>query len=497
MFGRDFIYVLGGVLPLAVSALILPALTRLMGRQQFGIVALSVAISSVLYVLLSFGMQIGVQREYPKRRGHERARELVTICSCFIVLLTAALVLSAHEWAGIVGASSFPWAMELTSVYSGASAVALICLGILRSADRVGRFLVVVLMQSVGGQVIGAVLLVTHGHTARQYLIGQVIGQAVAALLALAFVRPRLPRIVQVRMLLRTLTFTLPLVPNQLANFLLWSGDRIVVQRDLGSTAQARYAVAYAVGAIAINVTSQLNQAWMPRVFAIGDVSNRRKVLIQVQRRLVGLLSPAVLSISLATPFLLVIASPASYHPHQLVLVTLLIVPTALPYSVALANTRTLIAHGKSGRLALSTFVCAALNIALNILWVPHLGITGSALATLVAYACQAWLSGILVWSESDRLPDRFKAEVLQWTVVGLCVATVLIPDDPVGIGLRLAAFLMTTAVFLLRIRGTRISRVMSALPVPTENRSAPPPGLLIEPGEVAAAELSAEPTDR
>lgn len=290
MFGRDFIYVLGGVLPLAVSALMLPALTRLMGREQFGIVSLAVAISWVLYVTLTFGMQTGVQREYPMAGGQLRAKGMIAVSSIFIVVLTAGLAVSAHDWSGVFGAGRFPWAMELISIWSGAAAIALICLGLLRSADRLWAFLVVVFVQSVGAQLIGIALLLARGHSAREYILGLLIGQLVAAVLALVFVRPRLVGAVKMDSLRRALTFSLPLVPNQLAGFLLWSGDRLVVQRDLGSVAQARYAVAYAVGAIAINVTTQLNQAWMPRVFTIHDVAARRRVLAQVQQRLVRLL---------------------------------------------------------------------------------------------------------------------------------------------------------------------------------------------------------------
>lgn len=449
MFSRDFVYVLGGVLPLAVSALILPALTRLMGREQVGIVSLAVAIETVLYVLLNFGMQIGVQRVYPREQGRERAQELVMVALCAITVLTALLALSANSWAGIVGASQFPWAMQLTAIWSGASAVTLISLGFLRAADRIGAFMLVALLQSVGAQLAGVTLLLLHGHSARWYLIGQVLVQLASVPLVLAFVRPRLAGIVKLGEFRRSLKFALPLVPIQLSNFLLWSGDRIVVQRDLGSVPQARYAVAYAVGAIAINITSQLNQAWLPRVFAIRNVDERRKVLVRGQRRLIGLLVPGVLGISLATPFLLALASPGSYHPYRLVFVALLVVPAALPYSSALANTRTLLAHGKSGRLAASTFTSAALNMVLNILLVPHLGITGSALATLIAYACQARLSGALVRNELDRLPNRVMAELFQWLIVGICLATVFIPLDVVGTSVRVTACVAALAVFL------------------------------------------------
>lgn len=468
MFGRDFVYVFGGVLPLAVSALILPALTRIMGPQQFGISSLGVAISAVLYVFLAFGMQTGVQREYPRRGGKDRSRELIAMSGIFILALTIGLVYSVPSWAGLVHAQHFPWALELMAAWSGGAAFTLVCMGYMRSADRLWMFLTVVFLQSIGAQIAGIVLLLVQGHSARHYLTGLVIGQFAAAALALAFVRPRLKGVIKLRLFTRTLRFSLPLVPQQLANFVLWSGDRIVVQRDLGSTAQARYQVAYAVGAIAINVTAQLNQAWLPRVFAMTNLTERRKILLLVQKQLTWILSPSVLAISLAVPLILVIESPASYHPHTLVLVTVLVVPTALPFSVALANARTLLAHGHSASLAVATITCAVVNVVLNVLIVPHLGITGSALATLISYGCLAWVSGLLVRNAEDRLPDRLKFEALQWAVVGACVATTWLPAWGIPSAIRyaaLAALLVLVARSLLRMR--RRGAVMRPRPEP------------------------------
>ncbi|MHB1582471.1 MAG: lipopolysaccharide biosynthesis protein [Acidimicrobiales bacterium] len=463
MFGRDFVYVFGGVLPLAVSALILPALTRIMGPQQFGISSLGVAISAVLYVFLAFGMQTGVQREYPKRGGKDRSRELITMSAIFILVLTIGLVYSVPSWAGLVHAEHFPWALELMAAWSGGAAFTLVCMGYMRSADRLWMFLTVVFVQSIGAQLAGVALLLVQGHSARHYLTGLVIGQFAAAALALVFVRPRLSGALKLRLFTRTLRFSLPLVPQQLANFVLWSGDRIVVQRDLGSTAQARYQVAYAVGAIAINVTAQLNQAWLPRVFTMTNLTERRKILFLVQKQLTWILSPSVLAISLAVPLILVIESPASYHPHTLVLVTVLVVPTALPFSVALANARTLLAHGHSASLALATLTCATINVVLNVLIVPHLGITGSAMATLVSYGCLAWISGLLVRNAEDRLPDRLTFEAIQWAVVGACIATTWLPAWGLPSAIRyagLAALLVLVARSLLRLRRRNASTV-------------------------------------
>lgn len=454
MFRRDFLYVFGGVLPLALSALILPALTRIMGREQFGIASFAISISAVLFLIMSLGLQTGVQREYPKPDGVERTRALIAMAVVIIVCLSAALAFTAPLWAPIVGARHFSWAMVFVAWWCGGAAISLVCLGFLRSADRVGAFMAVIFTQSIGSQTLGVLLVVTLHHSAHDYLTGVLIGQLTAALLALILVRPRISGLLRFALLFEALAFTLPLVPQQLAAFVLWSGDRVIVQRDLGSAAQARYAVAYAVGAITINIVNQLNQAWMPRVFAMEDLAERRVLLQHVQERLARLLAIAVLALSLAVPFLLVVASPGSYHPRELTLVTLFIVPTALPFSVALANTRTLLAHGRSVPLAVTTVICAVTNLLLNIALVPHLGISGSAFATLVSYALLAWMSSLMVRNEADRLPGRAKAEVRQWLLVGTCLATALIPWTAPGMVGRALGLLAVLGVGVVLVAG-------------------------------------------
>ena len=144
----------------------------------------------------------------------------------------------------------------------------------------------------------------------------------------------------------------------------------------------------------------------------------------------------------------------------SLTTVTLLIVATALPFSVALANTRTLLAHGRSAPLAITTVLCAGANLALNIVLVPHFGITGSAFATLLSYALLAWLLTLMVRSQEDRLPARLKAEFTQWSIVGVCLLTALIPWTAAGragrsVGLALvAAAGALTAVHVAGCRG-------------------------------------------
>ena len=98
------------------------------------------------------------------------------------------------------------------------------------------------------------------------------------------------------------LAFGLPLVPQQVAGFVLYGGDRIVIQRLRGAEQVGRYQVAYNLGALAMFLLGFMSQAWMPRVFAIRDKSLQRRVLNQSRTAVNRLLIPVTIGLSLGAP---------------------------------------------------------------------------------------------------------------------------------------------------------------------------------------------------
>jgi Na+-driven multidrug efflux pump len=55
------------------------------------------------------------------------------------------------------------------------------------------------------------------------------------------------------------------------------------------------------------------------------------------------------------------------------------------------ASAQILIAEGYTKLSMLRTAMGALINIILNVFWIPKYGITGAAMATLVAYACSTF----------------------------------------------------------------------------------------------------------
>ena len=390
MFRRDTLYMAASSLQLLAGVLVTPFMTRVLGAHQYGIFAADLALLYVLYYTANLGLNIGIQRLYSQDDGERRSRNLLAASLVLVTLVTALVYATGPRWSPVLGFGDFPPSTRLTVVWSGLFAMTWICLAILRCHERLLVFTVVCLLQAIVGIGIGTVVAYFHQHLATDVLWCALATQAVAVLLSLSTVSPHVRGLWDVATVGATLRFSLPIVPLQLSTFVLSASDRFIVLRDLGATATGRYQVAYTLGAVGISLLTFLNLAWLPRIFAIADRRTRAAVLAASRDGLYRLLVPVTIGIALAGPVLLRIWAPRSFRTEQLLPVIVLVVASTIPVCTAFVHSRVLLSEGRSAVVAVVTVVAASVNVALNLALVPHLGINGSALATLVSYSILA-----------------------------------------------------------------------------------------------------------
>jgi O-antigen/teichoic acid export membrane protein len=468
MFGRDSLYVVVLALQLVTAVVLVPVITRVLGPDGYGRLATAVALSQAVFPAAALGLQIGIQRVFAGPGGRDAARGLLTVSIVLTSGVVGLLLVTRRWWGGTLGLHGHPAVLELTVVWSGLVAVTYVDLALLRSLERLGRYATVSLLQSVGIQVVALGAVAVFGRSAQVFLAGYVAGQALALVVALALTRPRLSGVLQVRTAQAALVYSLPLVPQQVATFVLNASDRLVVQRDLGPVPTGRYQVAYNVGGLGIILLTFINQAWMPRIFALrGDA--RAAVLARCRDQIYRLLLPVVTGMALGLPAVLRVWAPASYRPGSLALVTVLVVASTIPYAASLGPVRVLLASGHTRTLAGATAAAAAANIALNLLLVPTLGIDGSALATLVSFALLAALVALLARSAIPvaRVPAPLGFGLLG--VVGVALASAALPTGGTWFGLRLGAGAVALAWLAQTIR-----TVLGRSPRPDQPRRNP-----------------------
>jgi O-antigen/teichoic acid export membrane protein len=434
LFGRDSLYLLFWFLQVAIGALATPVATRLLGTAEFGTWAAANAVMQVLFVLGGLGLSIAVQKWF-EDHGADAARRLLTLSIVAAVLVTALAHLTGPLWSEPLGFGGYEGAVRLAVLWAGTSAVTAALLAMLRSQDRLLPFSVVSLLQSVVAEILSLLLLVVLEPTGEAFVLGRLAAQALAVVVGLAFTGLGRLRRSDLPLTRGALLFGLPLVPAMLGSFVLGAADRFLIQEQLGQVAVAQYSVAYNLAALPLLVISVVNSVWLPRFFAAGAGADGDALTAASRDALYRLLAPVMVGLSVAAPLLLRLWAPPSYRPDELLVVTAVVVVSAVPYAAGYSATRVLLATGRSRAVAVAALVASIVNVLLNLWWIPVWGILGAALATAVAYSTQHLL---LLLPTRGRPFGTTHAGIAQALAgVALALSVVLLPTGPGGLVLR------------------------------------------------------------
>jgi O-antigen/teichoic acid export membrane protein len=443
MFRRDSLYMIIGSLQTVLALLVTPILTHILGVSEFGQVATASALLQVLVAVANLGLQVAVQRTYFTDDGRRRAQTLLAAGLVVTAAITIVTFVSAPLWAPELGFRHHAVLIQLVVVYGGASAATQLGLALLRCAERIKVYSAVSALQSVGGQLVGIVLLLVIHRTATIYVVGLTGAQVAALIIALVLVPPRWDGRAALKRAREAVRFSIPLVPQQVATFVIVASDRLVVQRYKGSVAVGRYQVAYNVGSLAIILLTLLSGAWLARIFSIKTESDRHRVIARTRDILYRILLPVTLGIGFGSGLVLRYWVPSTYHIAGLPMIVALVDVATFPAWSAGSTQRALLALGRTKAMALSTGSAAILNLVLNVLLVPSMGILGSAIATLLSYVAQALVSAVLAHQAGVRHFRSPPALMVAIVVFGgATVATGLVPLTPLGTWIRVAGSL-------------------------------------------------------
>jgi O-antigen/teichoic acid export membrane protein len=453
MFTRDFVYLAMSALQLILAALMTPVLTRSISVSQFGQLALAMTMAQLLGPIFSFGLPFAAQKIFAGEDGERRSRGVLAISAALAAAASLVVGLAAPAWGPAVGLDQVLYA-SLAALWAACFALTLTSLAILRSRERLMMVIFIATLQSLGAQSTGVLLLYLWAHTVTSYLCGLILGQGIAAFAGLLAARPDWSALAAIRRYARAFHFGLPMVPQQLSGIILYTGDRLVVRHLLGSAAVGRYAVAYNVGNLGCVLLVFVNQAWMPRVYAVADRVARSRLLASSRDSMNLLLIPVAIGLSAAAPVVLRLWAPRSFQPAELTPIVAMIAICAFPVGQFLSNLRALMSEGRSGRVAVTTLVAAAVNISLNLVMVPFLGITGSAIATALCYALLAWLTRLPASSALDVPGASRPLRILIGGAIAVTLAIGALPTSSAWLVVRLVVAAGALLAFALLLRG-------------------------------------------
>jgi O-antigen/teichoic acid export membrane protein len=386
---QSAIYGLGGVISRLIAVFLIPVYTVYLGRVGFGKIETIVALTSVLVIVLRFGMPSAFFRFYFDAEDDPQRLLVVVRTAFWFTMATATVGLAVGcaladplaRWLHL----DDPWLVRAGFVGLWAQMNYAQLTALFRVEERPVQFAIA----SVANVLItiGATIALVVG--AHKGAIGAVIGNFLGTLtvyLALLTYRRFQLGFQFDRSLLRAMNrFGLPLVPAALSLWAINLIDRFFINGFKGQAENGVYSLAVRISSVIIFAMTAFQLAWPAFAYSIKDDREARRTYAYVLTYLLFLTCWLSLALGSLAPWIVHLLDPKHHFTRSAEAVPLLCFAVAAysGYSVLA------IGVGRMRRTQLNWVVAGAaavVCIVLDVALIPPYGMIGAAVATLAAY---------------------------------------------------------------------------------------------------------------
>jgi O-antigen/teichoic acid export membrane protein len=379
-------YTAASILSKLIAVALLPLYTRYLTLVDYGAAEVMFAAVVSVSIVVRLGTIEALLRFYYKS-GEDPARVVATSFATLFWLASAA-ALVALPFAGPISEALLNRpAPDLARISIGglwALTMFEYLLTLFRLDERARAFFLTTILNVLATIGLTVVLVVGEGEGARGLLLGSYAAGAAFVLGLIAVQWRRLSLRPDRALLRRLMRFGLPTMPAELSLYLLNFVDRIILVRSAGLAAAGLYslAVKFAQGVNVLVRGFQL--AWPPLAYSIRDDGEARRAYAVIVTWFVAGCAFVVTGMWLLSRWIVrALAAPQFFGSYKAIGLLATAVTLYALYMVLV------VILGRTGRteLNLPAAIGALLvNVALNLVLVPPLGIVGAGIALVASY---------------------------------------------------------------------------------------------------------------
>jgi O-antigen/teichoic acid export membrane protein len=394
--GREFVIdtvvvAITQVLIRARGLVLIPVIVKMLGTASYGVWAQVVAFSIMVGALSGLSLHLPLVREISADRSRSGEIYITLLSLTFFISGVVALVIALVPRplaVALLGEPETAPYLRLGGLLMVISNVRVINTNLYRATGRLTARSVTDIV-AVAGEIAGIVVVLYQGGSLGDVFSFMVVWNGVIAIgqtvHCVTIARPTLPNRGAA---LSSLAYALPLIPAAVSNVALDRIDRFVIGNYLGAGALGIYSANYAIASVVMIFQTPFQMTLLPRVAELWDrdrAEASRYVNVSTNVFLT-LAIPFCVGVPLVARSLLLglgnaeIASAAGW-------MTFYIAAGITLWGVAVMYTQVFHGARRPGVHGAVTVLGMVLNLVLNVILVPRIGIDGAAIATFVAYA--------------------------------------------------------------------------------------------------------------
>jgi O-antigen/teichoic acid export membrane protein len=397
LFRHVLVYGTGRLALQLVAFVTLPVLTRIFTPADYGVIEAIATTVGIVALLGTLSLDQAAQRTYYDYSDDDVAERTEVLSSAFWTAVTwsgvlafAVVLLRRPVSELLFGTDAYATIVALAVAALPISIATTFVLEVMRLRHQPGRYV----LTSWFGAALSVTLILTFvagfdGGLEGFYLAGIVSALPTLAV-ALALTRMPIRGVVKPARLRSMLVFALPLVPVALTTWLTQYADRYFVLHFASLRELGHYAIGGRLANVLLFALGAFAFAWSPFALELMARDPERERAARARALVYVAIAAGFGAICLSVysrEFLRTVTDPAFEDAYKVV--GILCLGAVAAGLSAVLGTGITIAR-KTGYFARYAFYAAALNLTLNVLLVPPLGMVGAAIAAASTYTMLA-----------------------------------------------------------------------------------------------------------
>jgi O-antigen/teichoic acid export membrane protein len=417
--------------------ILIPILTKSLGADAFGVWSQILVTVSLLAPLCTLGLGYAITRFLASEKDrHVVSRHVSSIfltTSLISLILSVLLFLFSESLAGAVfGGTEAAVYIKISSILILLAAIDQIMVEYFTGFQQIKRYSAFMISQTAC-EIVLITYFVLSGYGLSGAIISLIIARASTTVIAALWIGKDIgisaPHPSDVR---SYLPYTLPLLPTALSYWFVNLGDRYVIGYFMGAEAVGIYSASYGIGAILALFYAPLSGTLFPamvKCYENDDILGLKTYIEYSLKFFLMFAIPSLFGLTILSGSLLMTLTTSEFVGGGAI-ISVVALANLLYYS-SFINTHILNMFKETKLVGALFGASAIINLILNIILVPIMGIMGAAIATLATFIFHAFMIGRISFKKMHyKIDINFIAKSVVSSVI---MALVVWRLDPVG----------------------------------------------------------------
>lgn len=365
-----------------ISFFLVPLYTNILTTREYGTVDLIYTIGMVLVPLLTLNIGESIMRfALDKNADCDKIMSTGITILIFGAIIGLLILPIANLFESVSNYSIYIYLYTLTLAFSQ------IFLCYLRGKEFLLKYSIGNIIQSLTIAIFNIIFLIGMKKGIEGYLMAYILANVCTGLYGFWAGKVNLvikKYSIDIELSKNMIKYSVVLIPNSFMWWIMNSSDRMMVSAMISVTANGVYAVAYKIPTLLSTITTIFNQAWSYSAIREDESEDKEEYNNRVYDNLVTIVIVVATGLlMIMKPFLSVYVGKEYYAAwHYVPYLIVGFVFMTLGSFIATSYT----VHKDSMGFLISGTVGAIINLILNFILIPMMGVSGAAFATCISY---------------------------------------------------------------------------------------------------------------